>query len=922
MISSGEPFCRTSVRRRFISVLCSLLALSFVFTCSNPLDKNISRPVLSIVSDTTVSVKDSIVLAAHAGAAGGRAIDYLWWLDGRLFSTSPAHDSSCTLVFGTRDTGLHVVVVKGLGLSNTMSDPETVFVTVLLHPPVVHFVTKDTTVFANDTVVVVARAADSNGSIIAFRWSIDTAATVITSASGTLTYCFGATSQTHVVRVTAMDNDSIVSAPDSVHVRVVATPPRIAAIRDTSVPINDTLIVRAPRIDTFSTLARWIWARNGTLFSDTTTGDSFAVRFGKSEWGPHLVLAKALNSHRLESNIDSAHIYVHLDAPVVSIVHDTTVYINDPVVFHARGTDTNGYIVKYLWALDGTHFADTTAGDSITHAWSRADTGRRIVVRVEAIDNDTLASNVDSALVSVHLKPVPSATMAVRDTSVYVNDSVALAAQGIPSATKSPITAFVWAVDNVNFADTTAVGRIVVRFGIADTGRHVVRVKAIDRDTMVSSMDSTVVHVRLGMPVIQAIRDTSVTWGDTVVVVVKASDINGAIRKYLWTTTGPGATSDSSASDTLKLTSSIHAPLKVIVGARDDDGLVARDTFTIWFGAVRCTVTVRGPKTRDTAWVHSTDSNVVTTPLSFSARRADGVADTFTYSLWSGRSPAALAEAYRGKDTACTLTTLDTGTWYWKIAAVDAHGDSTVTPTSSLSIMLQRRICFIGHSIVTGFDGTPGLGGFRRMVVDTLRAAAIIDKKVKCEGPLTTQNLLPVEDDSCLAVGGKTCAQIYDSLLDHPFTNADLWIYMCGVNEGYELPTWGFDGMYFRLENFSAVTLDSMHGRNPRSEIYVLNAVPFPADTIGDFNQGCDSIFKTNLPVFNRMLDSVVTLRRQQWGGGVWLVDVFDTLALLPDSVQNQIYFSDYLHPNQRGYDVMAGRIFKTMRSANSSFIK
>ena len=519
-----------ALAKRLLPAL-SIAALAWLaFTCSNPVDKQPRTPVLSIVSDTTVSVKDSLVLVAHTGTGGGKATVYLWFLDGRILAAPVAADSICRLFFGIADTGGHVVVVKALGEGKSVSGPDTAQVTVLLNPPVVHFVTRDTTVFAGDTVKFGAQGKDSNGTVIAYRWSIGD--TAVAATAGTLAYCFPPVAGTYRIRVTAMDDDSILSAPDSIHVSVVVDNPRIAAQHDTVVAVNDTVILRATRLDTFSSPVLWLWARNGVLFSDTTQGPLFAVRFGRAEAGTRTVLVKAVSSHRLKSNIDSVHVAVHLYAPTVSMVHDTAVFANDPVTLRAYGADTNGRVAQYVWALDGSHFSDTTLGDSIVHTWSRADTGSRIVVRVKAIDDDTIASNADSVHVTVHLKPLPTVTV-TPDTAVFINDSFSLAAKAVPGGA-SPVTAFVWAVDNRPFGDTSAAGRKAFRFSRADTGRHVVRVEAIDRDTMVSLAESTVVHVRLGMPVVKAMNDTAVFVNDTAVVHAAGSDTNGVVVRYLW----------------------------------------------------------------------------------------------------------------------------------------------------------------------------------------------------------------------------------------------------------------------------------------------------------------------------------------------------------------------------------------------------
>jgi hypothetical protein len=1015
VLSKKGSRVKTVELRQWLVAACGLGIVMLVFACSNPVNKKDAKPLLSMVSDTTVSVKDSIVLHVFNIAGSGKAVNYIWSLDSRRLISVPAPDSMCHLFFGIQDTGVHIVSVIGLSQGNTESEPETTKVLVLLNPPVVHCLTKDTTISANDSVHIVATGSDPNGSVIAYHWLIDTGTVAVFSVSETLSCWFGAQSGIHCVRVSAMDDDSIMSAMDSVHIRVAVNPPQINVLHDTTIPINDTLVIHAVRLDTFSTTIRWVWAENGIAFSDTTNTGSLLVRFARNEAGDRRVLVKAIDSHQIESNVDSVHVKVVLDPPRVAIVHDTIVPINDPAVLHARGTDTNGYIVKYVWALDGTNFADTTAGDSIAHVYSRADTGKNIVVLVKAFDDDTLVSNVDSVHIVVRLKPSPSVSITA-DTSVFINDTFNIAAKGVESSSNSPVVEYVWAVDKPLFGDTTKASLKPLSFGRLGAGRHVVRVKAVDRDTMESLAESLVVQVRLGTPVvvamkdtavfindtaflhasgmdtngtvvryiwsfdggpftdtttagaarkvwakqeaglhvirvigidddtissapapctvsvrlgtpvIQTVHDTAVPWGTTVAVVISANDTNGTIVEYLEDSAGTGTWSDSSTHDTLRFTSNMHCRKIAVVGVRDDDGLVAKDTFYIDFKSVACSLTVQGPKIADTVLVNSFVSKKVNTAFSLSAFRSDGKADTFTYSFLSGLSPSTLVETYRGNNAACTLKTLDSGTYYWKSMAFDGHNDTVSTPVFALCVLFQRRICFVGHSIITGMGSANGHGGMRRMIIDTLRAKAGLSRRIGCEGPLTTPvsySVLPAVDDSCLAVGGNTCAAIYDSMRIYGSNNADIWVYMNGVNDWYTFPT--YDPKYYAWGNYAVISIDSMHARNPNSEIYVFNGLPFPADTGAGFTSTLDSAFTKYLPVFNHMLDSVVTARRQTWQangqGGIWLVDAFTPMSL-PDSHCNPAYFTDFLHPNQQGYDLMAQQLFKVMRAANSSFIK
>ncbi len=362
--------------------LCAAaLAVVLSLACSNPFEKKPRSPVISLVPDTTVSVRDTIKLIAHVRSSGGPAVSIAWRLDGHDVGDSAFADSGCCLFFGVQDTGRHVVVAKALGESSTMSAPETTIVTVRLNPPVAHFITPDTSVYPNDTVKLLASGSDPNGSVVGYAWSVgDSAGPGLNTRSGTLTYVFPPLGKTYVVRVRAMDNDSILSAPDSIFIVVRASFPFIAAERDTIIAaINDTVYVRAVRLDSTGIPVRWIWAGNGVSFYDTTQSPSFPVRFGRTQAGLRTVFVKAVDSHQLSSNVDSARVQVHLYVPTVSIVHDTSVYINDPIFLRAHAFDTNGTVQKYAWALDGLHFADSSVGDSMVHVWSRADTGRRVL---------------------------------------------------------------------------------------------------------------------------------------------------------------------------------------------------------------------------------------------------------------------------------------------------------------------------------------------------------------------------------------------------------------------------------------------------------------------------------------------------------------------------------------------------------------
>jgi hypothetical protein len=63
-------------------------------------------------------------------------------------------------------------------------------------------------------------------------------------------------------------------------------------------------------------------------------------------------------------------------------------------------------------------------------------------------------------------------------------------------------------------------------------------VRAMDDDSLLSNLDSAVIKVRLGAPVISAMPETTVAVNDTFTLHATAVDSNGTIKSYFWTADG------------------------------------------------------------------------------------------------------------------------------------------------------------------------------------------------------------------------------------------------------------------------------------------------------------------------------------------------------------------------------------------------
>ena len=85
------------------------------------------------------------------------------------------------------------------------------------------------------------------------------------------------------------------------------------------------------------------------------------IRTAYKTAGIKTVLVKARDDDGVESSkLDTIQIIVHSYAPRAVAMLDTNVGVNDSYFIRATGTDTNGTIRKYLWALNGVSFTDST----------------------------------------------------------------------------------------------------------------------------------------------------------------------------------------------------------------------------------------------------------------------------------------------------------------------------------------------------------------------------------------------------------------------------------------------------------------------------------------------------------------------------------------------------------------------------------
>ena len=783
-------------------IIFILLGVIPVFQCSNPSQPVIHDVMLVPMNDTTVDVKDAIVLHVHNASDNTKNVRFFWSFDkGASFRDSTV-DTVMVHRFSLLDTGNNMVSVKAVDQRGKTTGTVSFAIIVKAYRPSISS-QEEVVASVGDSLAFRANAYDSNGTIVAYFWAIDGNDFSLVTPTGLLSWPWGFyQAGTHVVNVKALDDDSLFSPVVTTRVIVAPNAPQVHwLIPDTAISINDTLMLRAIAIDEGGTVARYVWALNGVDFRDSTSSGSLVSVWRKPDAGKHTIRVKAINGHGVESSADSMHVTVDLDAPAVTFMKDTTLFINDTLVLRARGTDKNGRVVKYLWALDGVYYRDTTFDDTMMTVWPRSAAGKRTL-----------------------------------------------------------------------------------------------KVKVLDNDTLLSSPDSMTVNVNIGMPYIKPLGDTLVSIHDTVVVKITAFDTNGTITSYYWNSHDAGW-DETSTSNFKKIYKGSNDTQKVIVGAMDNDGNLASDTFTIRYNNPPRQLIVTRPAASDTILFRLFDSSYVKGQVffKFSAIDPDGPRDTLKYFLYLGKRPDSLSLMYAGFDTAYTVSKADTTHYFWKIVCKDRFGDST-SASGAFTCLLQKTICFAGHSIVDGDMGDGVSGGFRAEVLSALRKPKISTKCVQPVGPLCAGNMSNKTDDSCYAMSGSFASFMYTMLTQgFPQLNADLWVLMIGVNKAYDI-----------TESQGTINLiNEAHRRNPQAGIYVLKGLPYPDYYASGYMDRVNS--------YNTMLTDTLAARRAQ-GWRAWVVDAY-SVVVKSDSTIDYTYSDDGIHPNQLGYTLIGKAIIDTMQA-------
>jgi hypothetical protein len=759
-------------------------------------------------------------------------------------------------------------------------------------------VNSDTVVAVRDSLTVRVSIASAKSPTIKYVYFVDSSRFADTTYNDLIVKKFSlADTGRRLVVIRAWDGGGNESVPDTLPILVRYQLPVVLLTGDTTVFCGAPYALHIVSTAVEAPVVRTEWYVDDPKKTMLATDSVVPIAWTVADTGRHRIVIRAIDSDGIVSLPDTLHVTVTCTRPAVTLSVPATAAIDDSVSFIAHATVAAGMVKWYRWSIDGGGWFAT---DTSLLRWTfgNSSTGTAVAgshtVCVVAVDNDGTVSDTARGSIVIRLfRPVVKLTP--RDTmTVYADAPLKIMATAFD--TNGIVASWRWMIDGRLQPQLLKCDSLMTTWGVLGAGVHLVSLTVLDNDSLASLPDTLQVTVLPGTPLVKAMRAMTVSSADTAKITCMASDPNGVIVKYLWSFSGNEGNRwvDSTSAPYYPLTYFGSGTVKVLVGARDNDGLIATDTVTITFNRPPDPITVLHPGSNDT--IAFTQSAARCT-VSFAYNAPDPDSDAVTYTLsWGSSSPDSVI--YQGPGRAASIVVSRPGLYFWSIIARDSWGHSRTTSGKTV-VLREYRICFIGHSIVVGMCGDGIMGGFRGGVLDSLRKTLGTYERLKVVGPYTTSYMSrSATDDSCMAVSGTTAREIYLMFaFDQVNLNADIWVFMIGVNGSYSYIEWGY----------ATNIIDCIISRNLQSRVYIVNGCPLPGSSLVEYY----------LPYFNQALVDTAESRNAR-GAHVSVVD-YNTAMTMPDGQLDTTLFSppDYIHPKQLGYNKLRDWIYSAMTKSN-----
>ena len=394
----------------------------------------------------------------------------------------------------------------------------------------------DIHVFATDTVALIADPIFAPAVIRCYAWSSDGGKTFpeSTTVNSSAHHWQPVDTGVHRMAVKIIDSRGIVSDSIVFNVIVEICRPTLSLITDTSfIDFSTITNFRVTNISNCRRILAYMWSFDGgASFPDTTQDSAIIKKWSITDTGTMVrVLCRAMVLPGVVSPSAFTTVHIGYCRPNIRLSGSTVIRVGDTTRFFIV-SNAQCPAAFYLWSFNnGNSFTDTTHAPTILKRWNLQDTTLvRVVAAVKTSDGiqsipDTLRLFSTPCTFSVHLSG---------DSSALAGDSSRFTITAVSSC--SPILWYLYSFNGgSSFSDTLHMAVIAKYWNISDTGTRLVFAKAQTASGEYSVPDSCKIIIRSSFPKVSLPPDTSLTAGDTFIVIAQIDSGHRPIAFFAWT---------------------------------------------------------------------------------------------------------------------------------------------------------------------------------------------------------------------------------------------------------------------------------------------------------------------------------------------------------------------------------------------------
>lgn len=321
-----------------------------------------SAPRVILHGNDMGSANDTTVILLDVDDSDGVVDHFEWRIDNRDNGVIFSWSDTFRVVWTIKDTGNRVLSVTAVDNDGLRSTPDSIKILVTGSRP--GFVLEaDTQISINDTLFIRFVGTDDDGVITEYQWTEELPADRWKSSDKDTVMQVWRLPDTgrQVFYARIVDNDGLVSAPESIFVFVTAERPRLSVNASPHVSAGDSVRITAHASDPDGSVVcyRWLIHTSAGVDVVSTPDSTILMAWGADDTGSHTVSVVAIDDDSLSSEIAVCTLRVH-NGSVVPVA-DTILSSRDTLLVSrvAIGSDEP---LMYYWDIDGNGWDDSCTG--------------------------------------------------------------------------------------------------------------------------------------------------------------------------------------------------------------------------------------------------------------------------------------------------------------------------------------------------------------------------------------------------------------------------------------------------------------------------------------------------------------------------------------------------------------------------------